>query len=171
MNKHDFPQSASIGSLKPGGVIAVSEGGYSHWAIVTDHQDAGLPILISLSKRARAVKEESWEKVVGKKPWRSKGYLGQLPPGEVLDKARSQLGKSGIYSVFNNNCQHFVHWAHGLPKMSPEVQQTLKWGAAGAMAGYAIGKGNWQSMLFMGVLSAGLSFVFRDEFHSSRTQS
>lgn len=148
-------------SLCPGEAIAVSEGPYSHWAIVSDRQSNGLPMLISLSKRTKSVVEETWKQVVGGKRWDSKGYLGEYSAEEVISKARSKIGDAG-YSLFSNNCQHFVHWAHGVERTSPELRETLGMGVAGAAFGYFASEGNGKVALGTGLGVGLLSILFRN---------
>ncbi len=51
------------------------------------------------------------------------GYPGGLPSYEVLNRARSFIGTR--YDLFGWNCEHFVAYAHGLQKQSPQVVITM----------------------------------------------
>ena len=46
------------------------------------------------------------------------GYLGNLSPQQVLQRARSRIGET--WNLFWN-CEHFVKWAHGLRPRSPQL--------------------------------------------------
>jgi hypothetical protein len=56
-------------------------------------------------------------------PLSSEGYPSLLAPADVLERARSQLGRP--WRVLNN-CEHLVTWCHGLPVHSPQLQTAVK---------------------------------------------
>ncbi len=105
--------------LLPGTVVAVSVGPVDHVGILTDRQIDGLPTVISNSLRAAGVAEESLLTFGSGKQVRVIGFPGNLSPREVLQRARSRIGKP--WSLLKWNCEHFVHWAHGLKPTSPQL--------------------------------------------------
>lgn len=147
--------------LRPAEVIRIHEGGYTHWALVSDHRQDGRPMLISLSKQHRRVTEDAWADVVGAKRWDCKGHPGQLDAPEVLARARSWLGREGVYRLLGWNCQHFANWAHGLPATSPEVKETLGWAAAGAVVGILGENGNWKRAAMLAVVFGAVTMLAR----------
>jgi hypothetical protein len=115
------------GNYAVGGVIAVpvmtEVGVISHKGILSDRiGDDGLPMVIHNAKLFDAVIEASMTvfclKAVG--PVSSEGYPGELPPLMVLARARSQI--ESPWRLWNN-CEHFVHWAHGQKKKSPQLRK------------------------------------------------
>lgn len=125
----------NMGSIAvPGSVVVSNFTGYQHWSLVTDRIcNKGNYMLISATKRNGTVKEEPWD-VVTKG---SHTYVAHIessrPVVEILDRARSQIGKWN-YAVTDNNCEHFVKWATGLKVSSTQI----KAGVAGAAAGAAM---------------------------------
>ena len=111
--------------LRPGDVVAASRGIFDHVGIVTD---AGT--VISNSGRRGRVVEETLNQFAAGSSIRRVGYLGALPPHVVVARARSQLGRR--YNLLASNCEHLVHYAHGLPRRSPQLV------AAGVAAGLAL---------------------------------
>lgn len=57
---------------------------------------------------------------------------------EAVERAESRLGEEG-YSVFNNNCEHFVEWCITGNHESKQVDRATTVGAAGSTAGAYIG--------------------------------
>ena len=51
------------------------------------------------------------------------GVWSNRPAQEVVRTARSQLGEP--YRLFNNNCEHFVRYCHGLERKSPQLQRVI----------------------------------------------
>ncbi|NOY25059.1 MAG: hypothetical protein GXP62_04215 [Oligoflexia bacterium] len=116
-----------------GGALTVQ-----HMGIVSDHQDEhGLPLVISASKKTGRVSEETWLQFTGGQDATIYDFLGSLPGDQVVRRARSKLGTR--WDLLVANCEHFVHWAHGLDPQSPQLQSGAKavaWVAvvAGVMA-------------------------------------
>lgn len=67
----------------------------------------------------------------------SEGYPGILPPAEVLKRGRSQIGLPWKPWY---NCEHYVHWAHGLEVRSPQMRSGMKKAAVtgGVIAGLVV---------------------------------
>lgn len=104
---------------RPGTVVAVSVGTVDHVGILTDQIVGGAPTVISNSMRAGGVAEDPLHTFGGGREIRVLGHPGHLSQREVLRRARSQLGKR--WRLFSWNCEHFVHWAHGLKPSSPQL--------------------------------------------------
>lgn len=156
-----FPGNPAFKSVWPGEVIRVHEGGYTHWALVSDRWHGGFPMLISLSRRCRRVAEECWVDVVAGKAWDSLGFLGELGADEVLRRARSKLEEVESYSLLNWNCQHFAHWAHGLAPESPELSDTLQWALAGFVVGMAGERRSLKRAMMFSAAFAGATLLLR----------
>ena len=114
-----------------GAIVTILFNGFKHFAIVSDRYFNGKPMLISLSNRTGTVCEEAWDKCTqGRKVELAKDQ-GILPSWQVLIRAKSLLGKIG-YRLWDQNCEHFARWTHGLKVESKQVQNY-------AVAGLAIG--------------------------------
>ncbi len=96
-------------------IAAKLDFGIEHYGIAT-----GTETVISASKRAGYVAEESESVFSGGHPIISKGYPSDLSPFEVLLKARNALGKE--WNFFDYNCQHFATECHG-KKHSPQIRE------------------------------------------------
>lgn len=120
-------------ALNPGTVVAIDVGLIEHVGIVTNHIVAGQPTVISNSFKTGGVAEEPLQSFANGHQVRVIGYLGKLSPSEVVQRARSQIGKA--WDLFQWNCEHFVHWAHGL---KPKSQQLIKWGVVCVLVGSVI---------------------------------
>ena len=106
MNMHYIPRQ--------GDVVAASRGVYEHVGIY-----AGEGTVISCSGRAGCVVAESTAEFGRGSPVRLAGYPGNLPRHVVVERAWDQLGRP--YSLFSNNCEHFVARVHGLAPRSPQL--------------------------------------------------
>jgi len=84
--------------------------------------DDGLPMVIHNAKLFGKVIEASMTtfRLKARGPVSSDGYPGELAPLEVLRRARSELETPWLVW---RNCEHFVHWAHGLEMRSPQLRQ------------------------------------------------
>ena len=113
-------------TLFPAGtVVGASIGVYEHVGVMTDEGT-----VISASKRRGCVAEESPDEFSDGRPIYAKGYPGDLPADEVVQRAREMIGKR--YDVVFNNCEHVVRHAHGVARRSPQLR------AVGAFAGVAL---------------------------------
>ena len=108
----------------PGTVIYVWMGFYWHYGIISGFNGLGELTVISNSKQKKRVVEESLTSFCsGRKPI-VKGYPSNLPPGYVVERARSQVGKK--YELLSHNCEHFRRWVHQIKPESPQIQ-SLVW--------------------------------------------
>lgn len=117
--------------------VMTEAGVISHKGLVSDKMGFdGYREIIHNAKLHGQVVEDSLTgfcvKAVG--PVELVGYLGKLPPDEVLRRARSQLGTPW---QFFYNCEHFVCWCHGVEPKSPEFRRKTKQGVI-AIAGSAV---------------------------------
>lgn len=110
-----------------GGVVGVTVitriGRIDHKGIVTDRYGSdGEPTILHASDLYGHVVEteaaEFMQRAVG--PVRFVGYLGELPPAEVLRRARARLGER--YRTLTANCEHYATGVHGLAPESPQVR-------------------------------------------------
>jgi len=113
----------------PGAVVAVSPLIATHFGIATDRGT-----VIANSKRKHCVCEETVEEFSGGWPIRVVGYLGNLGAAEVLNRARSLLGRP--YDLLGFNCEHFVRQTHGLKPKSSQIRTALVLGVAVAVAAF-----------------------------------
>ncbi len=101
--------------LTPGIIVAVRVGIVEHVGLVTERGT-----VIASSFHDGRVVELSFEKFIGGRPWSVKRYPGSRRPEEVIARARSQIGKP--WTLFDNNCEHFVCRALGISVRSPQLQ-------------------------------------------------
>jgi len=117
--------------VQAGDVVVTQFGIYQHWSLVSDQLCAlGKNMLISATKRTGTVKEESWDEVTQGKYTYLTVSNSEKSVSQILSDARSQIGK-WIYSVTENNCEHFVKWSSGLKVSSTQVVA----GVSGALIG------------------------------------
>lgn len=103
----------SIQNIKAGDIVVSNFSVYQHWSLVSDSLcGKGLPMLISATKRTGTVQEESWDIVTQGKHTYPAEISYDRPVSEVLEHARTQIGK-WKYSVTDYNCEHFAKWATG----------------------------------------------------------
>ncbi|MBL1294165.1 MAG: lecithin retinol acyltransferase family protein [Thiotrichales bacterium] len=88
-------------------IVIVYMGLYEHWALVSDKFSGGKPMLISNTWRNGTVQEESWDQVVGSKPFKLHQVRTTTQAGFVLARARSAIGRVK-YNLLQYNCEHFV---------------------------------------------------------------
>jgi hypothetical protein len=112
-----------------GGIVAAEVvtpwGRVHHKGIVADtYGGDGQPRIVHASNFVGAVVEtdasEFLLRAVG--PVYFVGYPGELPPGEVLRRARARLGEP--YRMLRANCEHFVTGVHGLEPTSSQLRST-----------------------------------------------
>ena len=111
--------------LHPGDRIVTSvEFFVEHHSIVSDQRcNRGKPMLISLRSETGTVCEEPYDDVVRGRETRLVQQQSPLYRDEILEKARSQIGKLR-YHLLSQNCEHFANWASGLGAESPQVTKT-----------------------------------------------
>jgi len=110
-------------ATRPGHVWSVWKGVVRHVGIETL---AGT--IISASPNIGGVAETSKHEFAGDQCPKHKGFPGNLSAWQVEARARSLIGQA--YSVWKNNCEHFVNEAHGLNRVSPQLQA---WATAGVV--------------------------------------
>jgi len=106
-----------------GQVVSVSNDGYKHKGLISDRMIDGELAIISLSKAANGVLEESLSSFACGRDVTIDGYFGTLSPYDVVRNARALIGTT--YDLFSNNCEHFVRKAHGVYIESPQVKGWL----------------------------------------------
>jgi len=102
-----------------GSVVFVNVGPIKHRGVLSRDPD-GSPTVISNSRRAGGVAEESLDEFAGSRPVHHEGFLGNLSPEAVISRARLCLGQR--WNLWSWNCDHFVTWAHGLTPRSPQLR-------------------------------------------------
>ena len=121
-----------VNSFKPGDVVVTDFGSFQHWSIVTDRKcKQSKPMLISATKRNGTVKEEPWDVVTQGKNTYVADVTYTKPLLNILKDARSQID-IWKYSIFNDNCEHFVNSVIGLNISSTQIKALFVGGTAGA---------------------------------------
>uniref|UniRef100_A0A3P9IWT9 LRAT domain-containing protein n=1 Tax=Oryzias latipes TaxID=8090 RepID=A0A3P9IWT9_ORYLA len=99
---------------KPGDLIEIIRGNYSHWAVYVGNGYVvhfGAPSS-SIGGVDGIVMKEKLEDVAGKDKWRVNNSLDKkykpLPPDEIVKKACSLVGVSLKYHLTKYNCEHFA---------------------------------------------------------------
>jgi len=130
------------GDYRPGCIVNVpvktSVGVVGHKGVLSDRVGPdGLPMVIHAAKLFDAIVESTMQDfmLMAKGPLTSEGFPSTLPPVLVVARARALIGKPWKWMPWDN-CEHFVHEAHGLPPKSPQVRRAGKsaLGAAGVGA-------------------------------------
>lgn len=105
--------------LPPGEVLSVrTPGRPEHFGVLT-----GQRTIISASKaHGRVVEEWPADFSSGAQIY-AHGTWSNQPWQETMKVARSQLGEP--YRLFNNNCEHFVRFCHGLERKSPQLEAAV----------------------------------------------
>jgi hypothetical protein len=117
--------------VQAGNVVVTQFGVYQHWSLVSDRVcSLGKNMLISATKRTGTVQEEPWDDVTQGKHTYIAVSNSNKSIAQILTDARSQIG-SWVYSVSDNNCEHFVKWSSGLKVSSTQVKS----GVGGALIG------------------------------------
>ena len=111
----------------PGSIVAVRIGLVKHQGLISDRIVAGMPTVISNSKKRGCVAEEAWSEFAGGRQVDLLGYPGRLHPRDVLARARSRIGQPWTPT---SNCEHFVAFAHGQEEWSPTLRACSIAGAA-----------------------------------------
>ena len=139
--------------LRPGEVIETSVGVYSHVSVVSDCRCVrGKPMLISATSRTGTVMEEPYDIVVAGRPTNYAPQQSTLPSHEILERARSQIGK-WRYQMLHQNCEHFANWAAGLELGSRQVRGALLGAGVAATAVVVRSKKpNWQTCTFAALI-------------------
>lgn len=110
----------------PGTVLSVGSGP-EHFGLLTHQQT-----VISASKvHGEIVEETLWQFAAGQQIF-SHGVWSPQPWQDTMHIAYAQLGQP--YRLFNNNCEHFVRYCHGLERKSPQLAAAIGLGLAVAVA-------------------------------------
>jgi hypothetical protein len=106
----------------PGSVVSRPIKGtpYRHFAIVSDNERGGMPMLISFDPEG--VNEIPWQ-WAGDGPWHNHGYWSDLPEWDVLARARNFVPYP--YDLALRNCDFHVRYAHDLEPGSSQVSGTI----------------------------------------------
>lgn len=147
-------------TVQAGDVVVTQFGVYQHWSIVSDRVcSLGKNMLISATKRTGTVLEESWDDVTKGKHTYVAVSNSDKSTTQILSDARSQIG-CWVYSVTDNNCEHFVKWSSGLKVSSRQVKAGVGGAAVGAVAAAALAE-NSKTMKIVGgaVLMGGLAVM------------
>lgn len=118
--------------LQPGRPVKIGRRGYNHYAIVSDRSAGGKPMLISLSRRTGTVAEETWDEVVQGRQVTPSVLQSDLPPPEIIARARSHIGRRR-YRLLSDNCEHFVCEVLGLSRRSRQLETAAGAGAAAVL--------------------------------------
>jgi len=117
-----LPQPTStLLTLPPGTIVRVSTVFYEHVGMLGDRLVNGERTVIAFSARAGGFEELPLSQFAGGRPVTLGDYPGCLPPGVVMQRARSRQRQA--YSWFTFNCEHFVRYAHGVAVESPQLRQ------------------------------------------------
>ena len=124
--------------LIPGTVVTVQMKGLfalgHHFALVTHKKDDdGKPLVIANASSTGGPAEQSWDKFVQGRPYRS-FYPSNLPPSTVLYNAYSMFGTR--YNFLHWNCEHFANACHGRPAQCHQIRGGLA--LAAVMGGLAV---------------------------------
>jgi len=111
--------------LLPGTVLSVGTGP-EHFGILTCRQT-----VISASKIHGEIIEQSLWQFSGGQQILAHGVWSNQPWEETMKIAYSQLGQP--YRLFDNNCEHFVRYCHGLERKSPQLATAIGVGLAVAV--------------------------------------
>jgi hypothetical protein len=122
--------------LGTGVILSAPRGLVEHFVMITDDRSRGILRVIGTSPPRGVGETPAWYFHRGQVV-RIHGYPGELPPEEVMARARSLIGMQ--YDAGNANCEHFVRWCHGLEPESPQLQQWLTVGAI-ALGAYLLSK-------------------------------
>ncbi|XP_061756160.1 phospholipase A and acyltransferase 4-like isoform X2 [Nerophis ophidion] len=135
-------------------MIEISRSGYQHWAlyegngmvvhitIPSESEGAGLSgVMYLINKDTALVKREKLSTVVGSDRYRVNNSLDDkyqpCPVSVILTEAKNMVGQVMPYSVFSENCEHFVtNLRYGIPesRQVSQVRDALKDVAKGSAA-------------------------------------
>ncbi|WP_439890915.1 lecithin retinol acyltransferase family protein [Ralstonia sp. 25C] len=121
-----------IWNYPAGTVVRVSHGPYDHLGLLGEGTIGADRTVLAFSAQAQGFIEQSLSQFAGGRTISVDGYLGNLHPAVVLQRARSLQGRT--YSWLTFNCEHFVRHAHGVEVHSPQLSQWTLLGLAGLFA-------------------------------------
>ncbi|XP_055522112.1 uncharacterized protein LOC129716264 [Leucoraja erinacea] len=108
---------------KPGDLIEIRRGLFTHWALYIGHEDVvhltsdgasgDTSTRFSRSEGIGVIKREPLDEVVGNDSWKvnngSDGMWNPLPVDKIIKKANEMIGCRVRYKVLSANCEHFVN--------------------------------------------------------------
>jgi hypothetical protein len=118
--------------LRPGTIVRVSHVLYHHVGLISDRFIGMERAVVAFSAAAGGLHELPFSAFQQGRDVFDDGYPGQLPPDEVLRRARLKHGQAYSWTEFN--CEHFVRYAHGLSIESPQLKG---WAVAIGLLGFA----------------------------------
>ncbi|OZG70872.1 hypothetical protein BTA51_23840 [Hahella sp. CCB-MM4] len=125
------------------GIVIVYMGLYQHWALVSDRQHSGKPMLISNTRRNGTVREEPWDTVVGNRPYKVFPAMTHEPVHTIVARARKAIG-SVRYDLLDYNCEHFVkEVVTGVAKSSQSSMLKVLAGLAAIGGIYIVTRNRW----------------------------
>lgn len=106
----------------PGEVVSVGAGP-EHFGVLTWRGT-----VVSASKMHGEIVEEGLLQFAGGQQVFAHGVWSDQPWQDTMQIAFSQLGQP--YRLFDNNCEHFVRYCHGLERKSPQLAGAIGVGIA-----------------------------------------
>lgn len=113
-------------------VVYIQLGLIKHFGIISGISEFGEVTIISNSKKHMSVTEETLENFSQGHKVLICNHKSKYQARYLINRARQQLGKK--YSLFNDNCEHFVRWVHHLKPESPQLQFFTLLAAIGLLA-------------------------------------
>jgi len=159
--------------VQAGDVVVTQFGVYQHWSLVSDRLcSLGKNMLISATKRTGSVQEETWDKVTEGKRTYVTVTNSEKPISLILSDARTQIGM-WVYSITQNNCEHFVKWSSGLKVASSQVKAGIGGALVGGIAVAIFAEKNKTIKILGGaVIIAGIAiFTSKAEENKSKTSA
>jgi len=145
--------------MKPGDLIEIPRGNYSHYAVCVgggdlvhltggnDGIDASNIFNLSLGasgrelNKARVCRNNFWE-VVGnsaaKIDYRKDMRESPLSTDQIIRNALSRIGEEG-YNLIWKNCEHFATWCRYGVEFSEQIETAITWAAMGTLIAAGIG--------------------------------
>jgi len=114
------PRQPSVWELPTGTVIRVRLDWYDHVALLGDRLIGTERSVLAFSANAGGFIEQPYSEFAQDRKVTVEGYLGNLAPEIVMQRARAKHGQP--YSWASFNCEHFVRHAHGVTVESPQVK-------------------------------------------------
>jgi len=113
-------EQSDVPTLRSGVVVGVRISGVWHEGLVEQEQ-GGQTWIWNKSKRTGRVERESWQQFA---PPAHRvieiGYLGELSPEEVIERARQRQGEEWTPIA---NCQQFTRQCHGVRRAAPDIDR------------------------------------------------
>lgn len=111
---------SALEQLQTGEVVGVRISGVWHEGLI-ERSEQGEPWVWNKSKRTGRVERERFEEFAPSSLRVVRiGYLGELPPSEVIERARARQGEQWTPI---ENCQRFTRQCHGVRRSAPDVDR------------------------------------------------